>query len=279
MSGPLTSDYREFRPAPPLSPFVVCTWTQRIGAGIGAYPQRVLPDGCIDIVWSDESPAVVVGPATRAFQAPLPSGSTHIGVRFRPGLAPVLLGTPVGFARDCEVPLVDLWGATAQRLAEQIAEQATAPARIGQIEAALIDRLRLARPADEVVVAAVAWMAAHPTGRIARLGRALDISSRQLHRRFHDAVGYAPKTLQRILRFQRLLELARPGGPRRDLAFLAIEAGYADQAHMSRDVRELSSLTPTTLLENGGSALAMADFFKTGTVEPPIIPSDSLARP
>ncbi|WP_254053255.1 helix-turn-helix domain-containing protein [Singulisphaera sp. GP187] len=103
----------------------------------------------------------------------------------------------------------------------------------------------------------------------------MGISSRQLHRRFHDSVGYGPKTLQRILRFQRLLELARnEPAPRLDLAALAFEAGYADQAHMSREVRELADNTPTSVLANPASTLAMADFFKTASGEPPIIPCD-----
>ncbi|AGA28899.1 DUF6597 domain-containing transcriptional factor [Singulisphaera acidiphila] len=273
------SAYQEFAPAAPLARFLICTWTQQIGEGERDYPQRVLPDGCTDVVWTEETPPLVVGPATRTFVASVPPRSTLIGVRFRPGLAPVLLGAPARLMRDRQVPLVDLWGALANRLFEQVAERRTTRDRVRQFETALLDRLDHAGPADthpdDVVIAAVAWMAGHPNGRISALSRAMGISSRQLHRRFHDAVGYSPKTLQRILRFQRLLDLARnKPAPRLDLAALALEAGYADQAHMSRDVRELSACTPTSVLANPASTLAMADFFKTAHAEPPIIPFD-----
>ncbi|WP_406699385.1 helix-turn-helix domain-containing protein [Singulisphaera sp. Ch08] len=275
MSKYPTSKYQEFAPAAPLARFVVCTWTQQTGEGEQDYHQRVLPDGCTDVIWTEETPPLVVGPATRAFVAPVPPCSTLIGVRFRPGLAPVLLGAPARLMRDRQVPLADLWGPSAIRLSDQIAERQTTRTRIRQFESTLLDRLDRAGPADNVIIRAVAWIAQKPCGRISELSRAIGISSRQLHRRFHDAVGYSPKTLQRILRFQRLLDLAHnEPSPRLDLAALAFKAGYADQAHMSRDVRELSEGTPTSVLPNSESTLAMADFFKTASTESPMIHFD-----
>ena len=71
--------------------------------------------------------------------------------------------------------------------------------------------------------------------RVDRLAEALGISDRQLRRRFHRAVGYGPKTLDRVLRFRRFVarvcEMAARDG---DLARMAAELGYADQAHMTR---------------------------------------------
>ena len=86
---------------------------------------------------------------------------------------------------------------------------------------------------------------ARPGTRVAELGSALGLSERQLRRRFADAVGYGPKTLARVLRFQRFLFLAGSGN---DLARLAISAGYADQAHLTRECRRLSGRTPSELV-------------------------------
>jgi len=80
----------------------------------------------------------------------------------------------------------------------------------------------------------------------------LDISPRTLRRRCQDAFGYGPKTLDRILRFQRFLKLAREGREPR-LAALAFEAGYADQAHLTREGRRLSGLSPTMVLTQLGA--------------------------
>jgi transcriptional regulator GlxA family with amidase domain len=68
------------------------------------------------------------------------------------------------------------------------------------------------------------------------------LSERQLRRRFHAAVGYGPKTLQRVLRFRRFL-----AGPRDDLARAALEAGYADQPHLAHEVARLAGTSPSRL--------------------------------
>lgn len=105
----------------------------------------------------------------------------------------------------------------------------------------LAARLTIARPPDLAVQAAVARLA-DPRQRIHELAADLGLSQRQLRRRFHDAVGYGPKTLQRILRLRRFLALADG-----DLARAATEAGYADQAHLAHETRQLTGLTPSTL--------------------------------
>jgi transcriptional regulator GlxA family with amidase domain len=86
-------------------------------------------------------------------------------------------------------------------------------------------------PADPLVGAAVTWLARHPAERVHRLAPQLGVSSRHLQRRFVAAVGYGPKSFQRIVRFQRLLALGKrqPEG-RLGLTGLALAAGYADQA-------------------------------------------------
>ncbi len=72
----------------------------------------------------------------------------------------------------------------------------------------------------------------------------MGLSERQLRRRFHAAAGYGPKTLQRVLRFRRFL-----AGPRGDLARAALEAGYADQPHLTREVARLAGTSPSRLIQ------------------------------
>jgi AraC-like DNA-binding protein len=77
------------------------------------------------------------------------------------------------------------------------------------------------------------------------------LSPRQLRRRCHAVVGYGPKTLQRVLRFRRFVTQVDAGLPAgqeaHDLAALAAQAGYADQAHLTRECRALAGLTPAAL--------------------------------
>jgi AraC-like DNA-binding protein len=75
------------------------------------------------------------------------------------------------------------------------------------------------------------------------VARDLAISERQLRRRFAAAVGYGPKTLERVLRFGRFVEaIDRRGGT--ELAALALDTGYADQAHLTRETVRLTGLSP-----------------------------------
>jgi AraC-like DNA-binding protein len=95
------------------------------------------------------------------------------------------------------------------------------------------------------------------------LSRWIGISERQLHRRFSAAIGYGPKMFQSVLRFQRLLKTAREMRGEQSMAHLAASAGYADQAHMTRDVQRLANLRPTVLFRSAESTLQMSDLFKT----------------
>ena len=79
------------------------------------------------------------------------------------------------------------------------------------------------------------------------------LGERQLRRRFERAVGYGPATLVRIQRFQRFLALAERD-PGAGLARLAFDAGYADQAHLTRECQRLAGRSPAALLRDGPMA-------------------------
>jgi AraC-like DNA-binding protein len=260
-----TSIYRERPPIPALADRVLCVWSQVIGPGETDRRHRVLPDGCADLVWIGEAPAVVAGPATGPVIVPLAPRTVVVGVRLRPGAA-ALLGPPVGILSDRDTPLADIWGRVP--LAGGIAGQGSIEARLAAVEAALATRLADAGPPDRSIVAATRWLARHPAGRIEDLAGFLDTGPRRLHRRFVAAIGYGPKTLQRVLRLQRALALAARSR-HASLAALAAEAGYADQAHMSREVRGLTGQSPGVLMRGAQSTLALSDLFKTGAAAVP----------
>jgi AraC-like DNA-binding protein len=238
--------YRE-QPVPPaLAPWVRCLWQLTVQAG---GPGRVVPDGFMDLVAS--GPVVTLaGPDTRPWPVRRQPGAVAVGVRFHPGAAPALLGPPASELRDTRVTSGALWGRAGRELAERVGEAASAADRLGVMVAALQARLADAEPPDPLVAAAVAWLERDPSGaaRVGALGPAVGLGERQLRRRFLTGVGYGPKTLARVLRFQRLLGLLRagPGGPP-SLAEVAVRAGYADQAHMTAECTRLAGRSPATL--------------------------------
>ncbi|MFD3452604.1 helix-turn-helix domain-containing protein [Streptomyces sp. NPDC058691] len=200
---------------------------------------RVLPDGCTDLIWGEDTGLFAAGPDTRAHLAESPPGTRYAGLRFAPGAGPAVLEAPAHELRDRRVPLDALWpGADARRLTERVAAAADPGAAL---EAAV-----LRRPPRRPVPYASETAAGLAAGtRVLDVAAALGVSERQLHRRCLDAFGYGPKTLARILRLQRALRLARRGLP---FAELAGRAGYADQAHLARDVRALAGVPLGRLL-------------------------------
>jgi AraC-like DNA-binding protein len=239
--------YREFSPPRDLAEHLLCVWVLRRGAEHGRR-DVVLPDACMDLVCRPDRGIVVAGPDTRPAPVTRPAGSTVVGVRFRPGAGPAMLGLPADELLDLRVPVGAVWGDGAARLEEDLAVAATARQKLELIEREVRRRLAAADRPDRVVAAAVRLLGGPEPPRVRRLGDELGISERQLRRRFRAAVGYGPKTLARVLRFQRMLALARNGSQRGDLARLALEAGYADQAHMTVECTRLAGLSPGRLL-------------------------------
>ncbi|MEV5150629.1 helix-turn-helix transcriptional regulator [Streptomyces werraensis] len=206
---------------------------------------RVLPDGCMDLLWHDGR-LLVAGPDTHAHVDGGAAGPWS-GIRFHPGTAPSLLGVPAHELRDRRVELADLWPAAEVRRVTARVRAAQHPAR-GLEEVAL----RLAASAGPPDPLLSRLVAALDAGRpVAGTADELGLGPRQLHRRSLTAFGYGPKTLARILRMRRALALARSGVP---LAETAIRAGYADQPHLSREVRSLTGAALRELVPPGPAA-------------------------
>lgn len=209
-------------------------WTVDASAADG----RVLPDGCMDLLWSDGR-LLVAGPDTTAHTTgPVPAGRPVSGVRLPPGAAPVLLGVPADALRDLRPDLAAVWG---DRLSRAWTDAVAAGG------AAVLERLMAGRLADrggrprDVAVAARMVAAGRGAEDVAD---ALGVTTRTLHRRSLAAFGYGPRTLGRVLRLQRVLGLLDDGLP---LAEVAHRAGYADQPHLSREVRALAGVSPGAL--------------------------------
>jgi AraC-like DNA-binding protein len=210
------------------------TRSDATGGDPGGARGAVLPDGCMDLLWT-AGRLLVAGPDTRPH---LPDGGPGgwAGVRFFPGTAPAYLGVPANELRDRRVELTDLWPAREVRRLTARVDAAADPVRA--LEEIALLRAADAEPPDPLLGQVVAALEA---GRpVAGTADELGLSARQLHRRSLAAFGYGPKTLARVLRLRRALALARDGVP---FAETALRAGFADQAHLAREVRELAGAT------------------------------------
>jgi AraC-like DNA-binding protein len=261
-TGIAVSTYREFPPPPALADYVLCFWTQTIGPSC-PFRQRVLPDCCVDILVINALP-MVVGPWTEPFDADLPAGTKILGARCHPGLACSVLGVPASELLNLSLPLRDLWGSTRTAAYPRIAGEPALAMQVSAMERALFASVAAAAPIDTAARAGIRWIVRHPHEPVERLSRRLGLSSRQIQRRFTEAVGYGPKLFQSVFRFQRLLNEAHEAGGRRTFADLAAHAGYSDQSHMTREFQRFANCSPSSLLRSASSTLGMSDLFKTG---------------
>jgi AraC-like DNA-binding protein len=220
-------------------------WTQTASAEPlrepSAPPSRILPDGCMDLIWSDGR-LLVAGPDTAAVLIPPGAGSGATGLRFAPGFAPSVLGVPGCVLRDARVDLDVLWpAAQVRRLTELVA---SASDRGDALEAVVRQRLGGVGPTTSSWTDdAVARLRSGSS--VAAVAGSMGYSERHLHRRSLDAFGYGLKTLSRVLRMTRALDLARSGA---DLATVAADAGYADQPHLAREIKALAGVSITELV-------------------------------
>jgi AraC-like DNA-binding protein len=218
------------------SPVVTCTWEQATTTG---RRQRVVPDACVDLIWAGERLGIA-GPDTTARVVALAPGSRLVGVRLRPGTAGAVLGMPASELRDVSPDAADVLGRdVAAALLDALAASSDPHALLVRAV-----QLRGAREPDPLVRAAVVALG-RPRARVGAVADELGVSARQLHRRVSDAVGYRPKMLARVLRFRRLQALAPA-----PLVELALDAGYADQAHMTAEVTQLAGLSPVRFLKD-----------------------------
>jgi AraC-like DNA-binding protein len=211
----------------------------------------VVPDGCVDITWLDGE-LVVAGPDVVAALSRLAGRTTVIGVRFRPGAANRWLGPPMSEIVGRRLPLGEFWGARVGEIRQRMGDASSTAERMQVMATVLSDLARdIEPPPPDMGFAfnALKTESAGP-GMATILGR-LDVSPRTLRRRCTEAFGYGPKTLDRILRFQRFLSLARAAEEPR-LVELAFQAGYADQPHLTRDVRRLTGFSPAEVLSQVG---------------------------
>jgi AraC-like DNA-binding protein len=248
--------YAEFSPPPDLRTVVACTWIAQTGEG--SAPSPIVPDACSDVVIVGDAAPHIAGPATVTQHVLVPAGTTVVGIRFRPGATRLAFGCDAHELRDADPELSAVSGPAARALADSLtlARDADDPndARRSALEAWVLARIvpRIDRDAD--ALRAARRLVVDRTASVRGVARDFGWSERRLHREITATCGYGPKTLQRIVRLQRALRASRAGVATRPpslaptLSRLAFDAGYADQAHMTREFRDLTGFTPRQLL-------------------------------
>ncbi len=251
--------YREIPPAIHLRDLVKCYWVlQSGGAGRVRNAERILPDGCVEVVFNFSDPfhhlrddreavsqpaALVVG-QMRAHMLIQPGRAIDLfAIRFRPGGAFPFFGFPLRALTDVADDLTLLHDPEFAAMRSALAEAPDTRARVDTVEHALTRRASRHGPSDALVGAALDLLREAPAHRpIVGLASQLGVGVRQLERRFDRSVGLPPKIMSRIFRFQRLLRTLQ--APLGTTPAARPAHGYYDESHLIRDFKAFTGQTP-----------------------------------
>jgi AraC-like DNA-binding protein len=244
-----------FKVLPAISPTLCVHYRMPTGSD-----QRVNPGHASQRLTGVQTRAVTMRPAG-------PIGAVII--RLKPETAFRLMGGGMMSAfTDANIKLSDVFSATQTALlAEWLAEAPDAATRVERIQTFLLQHLRDDAP-DTVAFQAVSWLRQDPTLSVRRLASSLDISERQLSRRFYAMVGSNIKQFARVARLGRVVAARRRGAGWADIAH---GCGFNDQAHMIHDFKSMVRSTPKTFFDAAlaaeyrevNASLAMSGFCNT----------------
>jgi AraC-like DNA-binding protein len=256
--------YREFHPIPSLSKYVECVWLlENANSRAPAPPERLLPDGCVELILNFGSQfkehkeagrcefqplRIVVGQMTQPVLVSAAGPVLLIGVRFLPGGSYPFFHLPPGELTNQIVSLSDIAATLDREYSERVVEAPQPGAKILIIQSLLIKRLNV-RPDKGLSLQPAISQIVRSAGQtsIDSLSNDLGITGRQLERRFLNEVGLGPKLLCRIFRFQQVFRAVERSDS--NWAAIAADCGYYDQAHLIRDFRQFAGQTPAVLFE------------------------------
>ncbi|TDO23876.1 helix-turn-helix domain-containing protein [Pedobacter duraquae] len=239
--------YQQFQPDPRLSAFIDAYWTAD-GVGTAGSVQKILPDGCVDILvnigedfFTDDhftfknEQAYLVGTMTRFKYSRMLPGSVILGIRFKPG------GFAAFFKFDSLHNLTDQTIPFDQKLIPEVF--ALNSNFINNLDIFFLSRLNPTNTSLTLITETIS--AYHGQIQVTELAKRYCITTRQLERVFKQHIGVSPKELINISRFQFAMEKIRQNQSTRSLMQIAFECGYYDHAHLSNEIKKYSGDVPS----------------------------------
>ncbi|MDI9916735.1 helix-turn-helix domain-containing protein [Rhodococcus sp. IEGM 1379] len=220
-----------------------CLWKSMSSHKSTNAPKRIIPDLCADFIVDNTGKSWLVGPATTADLVTVTPGTTLWGIRINPPSLRSILGTEADGVKDSKISFADVLSSKQSRL---LAEAL----RTERVDARMLEGLLPSAHRDTHAITGYTALTSAPNTSIREITADLGISERHFRRTITASVGLSPKMIQKVQRLQNVLTLARRENT--SLSALAARTGYADQAHLSRDVQALAGITPTLLLRDHG---------------------------
>lgn len=251
--------YNTISPGTNLQAFIKCYWTLEAPAITKPEKQRIVPDGCMEMIfnygdryrqYTDEEKFIlqplsfVFGQITKPLDIEA-SGVTGIfAIRFLPGGFIPFATVPISDMENLAVPLPELFGEAGQLLEETVIHASTNEERVNLVEAFLLSRVMKAETVNSIIKSCVEVMI-QENGQLSvdELSDHVKINRRQLERKFASTIGLSPKQLSKIIRLQNTLKML-VNKQFTSLTAVAYEGDYYDQAHFIKDFKEFTGMSP-----------------------------------
>jgi AraC-like DNA-binding protein len=266
-------NYQTFEPSLELKGLIKCYWTLEYPKEENPDKQTIVPDGCLEMIFhygdnykqylqNGESiiqpKCFVIGQLTGPLEIE-PTGQTGIfSVRFHPeGFSP-FTSIPIKTMENTATSLEKLFGKGGIEIGQKVLSSNSVSERIKYIENFLFSRLSNSETIDHIIKSTVdIILTANGHLSVGELSKQINISRRQLKRKFSSFIGLSPKQLSKTIRLQATLEMLL-NKQFTSLTTLAYEGEYYDQSHFIKDFKEFTGLSPK---EFYGSSLTMSSLF------------------
>ncbi|KIV56342.1 hypothetical protein AM501_31130 [Aneurinibacillus migulanus] len=247
--------YREYFPSKGLESYVACYWTIDFHAMDTNKLNRIIPDGCVDIIFDLRSPsyskvAFVAGLMTKFEIINLSQNHFLFGIRFFSETVHYFLRNPVSSFIGNRVFLEDIWGNEAIFMVEEIIAATEISEIIEKVELKLIKCLLLNEVnADGLLQKSMQYIYDHQgIISVGSLAEKLSYSERNIRRTFQKELGVSPKELISIIRFQNLLQELNNSFPSR-FTDITVKYGYYDQSHLIKNFKCFYGMLPTQIFK------------------------------
>lgn len=255
--------YNEYAACNLLSPYVDKYWEFKGDISKGTHI-HILPDGCTDFIFTlgevanaREDTLVMhpyrsyfVGSMTKYSDLVAVSETIHMfGIRFRPCGVCHFVQLPLPELTDKRVHTKDLHTIFDDSITDRLCEKSSVEEKVHFIETYLLSHLHhLQYEVDKSILYAVNQINnTHGRQPIRAVADQVNICQRHFERKFKQFTGYTPKEYSRIMQFKNTVELLRNSGFD-NLLSVAINAGYYDVPHLSREVKRMSGDTPVSFI-------------------------------
>lgn len=252
---------RIYKPKPPLAAHIQYFgyWQGDITSGL--HTSRALPRGAVTAIIAVDGhadlgfyasdgrtplavpPAFAVGAGAAAYVIHVAAARTIMTIHFRPAGALAFLGCPLGDLENALIGLDELWGFSAELLRERLIAAGSAQQRVELMEHFLVGRMRRGQIWPQpLVVSTLRRAELNPSMRVAKAQALSGLSAKRFNALFRSEVGLSPKAYLRVRRLQAVLRALNT--PTQGAA-IAADLGYFDQAHLVREFRAFTGITPT----------------------------------